>query len=105
MVAAWSREADEAARGLWSLRSGEDLRIRSWEESGVVFDPDTGQTHLLSRLACEVLNMLSAGERDTEDLAARLANANGVTSDPALTTETETALRSLREAGLLVHVK
>lgn len=101
MVATWGR--DDTATDLWSLRNREDLRIRQWEESGVVFDPDTGETHLLSRLACEILNLLKAGEFSTEGLAARLANANGVACDPELTTATQTALRSLAEAGLLVH--
>lgn len=103
MVAAWSRDAHEAVRGLWALRSGEDLRIRSWEESGLVFDPDSGETHLLSRLACEILDILKAGGLNTDDLATRLASANGVTSDPELTTATETALRSLLEVGILVR--
>ena len=55
------------------------LTLREWDGEVVVFNQETGSTHLLSDLAAEVLRLLLAERRGAtvEALAAGLTDAAG----------------------------
>ena len=66
----------------WHVVSHDALAWREWDGELVVFNQETGSTHLLAGLGAEVLRRLMASERGatvamlTADLADRLARAD-----------------------------
>jgi PqqD family protein of HPr-rel-A system len=69
---------------LWSAVPGDALAWREWGGEVVVFNQETGSTHLLNELASEVLRRLVAGKRGVTigALAAELADKPDGADDP-----------------------
>jgi PqqD family protein of HPr-rel-A system len=58
---------------LWRRTPGGALSWRRWGDEAVVYDPNTGDTHLLDALAAEILGRLEAGATGADELAVALA--------------------------------
>ncbi len=58
----------------WRLRAGADFRVREWpgEATVVVYDPESGDTHLLSREALACLEAVGKGEPLGDEAGAML---------------------------------
>ena len=58
---------------MWRVIPGQDLRHRTWDDEHVVYNNLTGDTHLLSADAMQLLLALQAGPLDQAGLVAQLA--------------------------------
>lgn len=60
----------------WHPTHSGKLRIRSWdgEESSVVFDVISGDTHLLDDLSLELVGLIDAQPATTSELAHKVAD-------------------------------
>lgn len=80
------------------------LRWRCWDGEYVVFNPLTGDTHLLDVAAGGVLMDIVAGPATTDELVGRAADFLDVDSDPALLAYIKNILQRLDELGLVEPV-
>jgi len=60
----------------WRLRTGAGLIVRQWpgEQAVVLHDPESGDTHLLSREAFACLEAVERGEDPGEEAEAVIAD-------------------------------
>lgn len=56
----------------WGVASGQLLRHRAWQDEVVIYNDLSGDTHLLSADAWEVLTLLRPGTLPFAELASRL---------------------------------
>ena len=87
----------------WSgLESGK-LRVRSWDSPGeaVVYQCDSGDTHLLDTLQTELLSRLNHGAYSTPELLDSLEDLLEVDSQEVALEHIEAALLKLRDLGLV----
>lgn len=56
----------------FALKLASPLALRCWDEECVLFDPASGDTHLLSRSGAEILLQLQQGPASVEALAGML---------------------------------
>ena len=69
-------DRSKRGEGVWSLASPEDTLFWSWDdELAVVYNGVSGDTHLVSALAGEILRILKTGSRTPEMLYDHLADA------------------------------
>jgi PqqD family protein of HPr-rel-A system len=57
----------------WILTRPQHLLWRDWGDHGAVYDAASGDTHLLSALAIELLSLLRAAPRSEAELVSDLA--------------------------------
>jgi PqqD family protein of HPr-rel-A system len=81
------------------------LHWRRWDNEYVLYDAESGDTHLLDAVGRAVLTALGAGPLDFEALAARVAQDICVELDPDLIAHLRGLLRGLESAGLLARVR
>lgn len=81
----------------WAIAAGQQLRHRCWQDEYVVYNDLSGDTHLLSSIAWEVLSVLKGQSSDS----AGLAGALGLDGDPDTGAELQDLLSSLHQLGLL----
>jgi len=62
--------------GPWRIARPAGLARRHWagESEAVVYDPATGQTHLVDEIALALLDVLEGGQRTLRDLAEHFAD-------------------------------
>ncbi|MFU8858344.1 MAG: HPr-rel-A system PqqD family peptide chaperone [Deferrisomatales bacterium] len=77
------------------------LLRRTWEEETVVFNPLSGEIHLLNESAAAALDFLATDPADGPELAARVAKRLGLQRDPELTEHMTRLIWELDELGLL----
>jgi PqqD family protein of HPr-rel-A system len=67
----------ERKSAVWALMSSGDVLFRSWDDDGLVavYDGLSGDTHLVSPLAGEILRLLKTGPLTPEMLHRHLAAA------------------------------
>lgn len=82
------------------LNSPEVIRLRHWGDETVVFDSNSGQTHLLAQPAGLLLSTLCTGPQSETDLQSLIANISGVSDEDAAAYVRDT-LQSLQSLGLL----
>ena len=75
--------------------------IRDWEGDFVVYNPLSGDTHMLDIVSGETLKALSAGAIAEEDLRAHIANFLEVPNDATLLENLRRILAHLDELGLI----
>ena len=93
---------------MWSTGSADKLTIKSWDDDhlGLVFEAESGDTHLLEHSAVEVLQSLDALEAAqkspaTVDQLAEAMSARFSADDPGQIRDfIATTLLQLREIGL-----
>ena len=81
----------------WGIAPGQSLRHRGWQDEHVVYNDLSGDTHLLSSAAWELLAALQQQPLATLELAEQLG------LDLADSADLTTTLDSLRQLGLLIH--
>jgi len=59
----------------WQLIRAESLRVREWDDAGVIYDAFNGNTHLLDPLGLELLDLLRQRPWTLAELIAELGDA------------------------------
>lgn len=85
----------------WKLGADGGIAWRQWDGDYVVFDPASGNTHLLDIASGEVLVALRDGDASTERLGARLAELLQVGPDETVTSAVQHILETLSGLGLV----
>ena len=85
----------------WKLGANGRIVWHQWDGDYVVFNPDSGNTHLLDIASGEVLVALQAGAASTEHLAARLADLLDLGKDQTMTSAVRHILETLSGLGLV----
>jgi len=93
--------ADSSAAFLPLFRRSGVFEWAHWEEESVLYDPASGQTHLLDAFSTEVLLALEAGPTGTEALTRHLAGLLGIDPDEALRLRVGHAVHQLQALGLV----
>jgi PqqD family protein of HPr-rel-A system len=83
---------------LWSSTT---LLWRHWEQDIVVYNPISGNTHVLTPVAGQVLKLLDTGPASRAQIAQAISSAAGVTVDEEITREVDNLLTNLDELGLI----
>jgi PqqD family protein of HPr-rel-A system len=78
-------------------------RLRFWDDQCVVYDPRSGDTHLLNFLAGRILLCANHEGFEPEDVIARIAIETGLKPDQEFRTGVEIVLNELKTKGLLKH--
>lgn len=59
----------------WRLIRADALRVREWDDAGVIYDAASGNTHLVDALGLELLDLLRQRPWTLAELAAELQDA------------------------------
>ncbi|MFQ5774661.1 MAG: HPr-rel-A system PqqD family peptide chaperone [Kiloniellaceae bacterium] len=94
-------ERNRPNKGLWKARSDGGLSYRCWDGEYVVFNPASGNTHLLDIASGEVLMVLLSEPAGNDRIAERLADFLEVGNDESLKTAVREILDELEELGLI----
>jgi PqqD family protein of HPr-rel-A system len=84
----------------WSSKREPALRWRTWGAHSVVFNPASGDTHLLNASAAAVLRILESRPSSVEELCEELSSRSVAPRGDSLTGEIEALLEELDELGL-----
>jgi len=85
-------------RRLWS--AGRYVR-KTWPDGCVVHNESSGNTHLISSLAAQILDQLSQRPTDSISVARYLALENGIDMGNDLVVSVEALLANLESLGLI----
>jgi PqqD family protein of HPr-rel-A system len=85
----------------WRTIAGGALPHRRWDGDWIVFNPASGNTHILDIVSGELLGVLFAGPRETAHLRARIAEFLDVPNDESLAANVDRVLDVLEELGLV----
>lgn len=80
------------------------LLWREWEGESVVFNVNSGNTHLLSSTAVGVLRLLEREVLSVGEISDRLISTIGISSDEEVVNNVETLLKNLDHMGLIEPV-
>ncbi|MFQ5466610.1 MAG: HPr-rel-A system PqqD family peptide chaperone [Kiloniellaceae bacterium] len=83
------------------MSSDQDLSWRQWDGDYVVFNPASGDTHVLDIATGEVLMRLAAGPASIEEIAECLAAFLQVDKDSDLAEAARDMVQKLDELGLI----
>jgi len=89
----------------WRIVPGVRLHWRSWEDEFVVYDSDSGDTHLLNQVSGDILKVLESESPTISDLAVRLAESQKVQPDGELSAYLERLLAKLERLGLIERIQ
>ena len=78
--------------------------MKSWEDGVVVYNLDSGNTHLLNPIAGQVLKSLAEAPTDAPGIARRLAAEINLESDPELDYNVTGLLKHLDSLALIEPV-
>lgn len=81
-----------------------NLLTKSWEDGVVVYNLDSGNTHLLNPIAGQVLKLLAVAPADATTIASRLACQINLESDLELDYNVASLLTQLDSLGLIEPV-
>ena len=56
----------------WQLIRADALRVREWDDAGVIYDAVSGNTHLIDALGLELLDLLRQRPWELGELVAEL---------------------------------
>ncbi len=59
----------------WQLIRADTLRVREWDDAGVIYDAASGNTHLIDALGLELIDLLRQRPWQLDELAAELREA------------------------------
>jgi PqqD family protein of HPr-rel-A system len=82
-----------------------ELRWKSWPDSDVVFNLASGNTHLLTPLAAQILRKLEIEPADCYQLAERIASEADIASGDDLVESVSNLLDNLDNLGLIEPVR
>ncbi len=89
----------------WNVIEPCDFHWRSWDGQHVVYNPASGDTHLLNPIAGQSLQILQQSPADVAELAERVASRLNVPSDRQLVEQVEELVVELNKLGLIESVK
>jgi len=81
-----------------------NLLTKSWQDGVVVYNLDSGSTHLLNPIAGQVLKLLADAPADATTVARRLAGQIDLDSDLELDYNVASLLNHLDSLGLIEPV-
>jgi PqqD family protein of HPr-rel-A system len=81
-----------------------NLLTKSWPDGVVVYNQDSGNTHLLTPIAGQVLKLLADAPADAPTVARRLAGQIDLDSDLELDYNVASLLNHLDSLGLIESV-
>ena len=100
--------ADDAILGLdrsktqnWRLAGREPLRWRCWAGDYVVFDPFSGQTHMLDIVTGQVLKLIETGPSGSDRIRSEISAFLEVDDDARLAEAVSDLLARLEDVGLI----
>jgi PqqD family protein of HPr-rel-A system len=85
----------------WRVVERERLGWRCWGGDYVVFNPSSGQTHLLDVVTGRIVTELTDGSRDLLEIRSRIAKFLEVPDDDRLASTVANILIRLEEVGLI----
>lgn len=88
----------------WRICAKQPLPMRCWEGDYVVYNPLSGNTHMLDILAGEVLKTIMAGAIDDGQLCRHIANYLDVPNDSRVAENLAGILSALDDLGLIEPV-
>lgn len=86
---------------MWMVPKEWRLEWRQWGGLHVVFNPASGDTHLLNAVAAFVLRSLETRASTTEELRALVSAWRGGPPDDSLSRDVEALVSELDELGLI----
>src|SRR5262245_3008659 len=90
---------------LWRISTEGPIPVRCWDGEYAVFNPLSGDTHLLDIVAGKVLETIIAGAVSTSHLSTRIAEFLNLPDDTNLQENIGAILASLDELGLIEPVE
>lgn len=81
-----------------------NLLTKSWQDGVVVYNLDSGNTHLLNPIAGQVLKLLADAPADSTAIARQLAGQIDLESDNELDDSVASLLKHLDSLGLIEPV-
>src|SRR6185436_11881504 len=91
----------DAAPPVWRLSVASPLPLRVWDGEVVVYNPISGDTHMLDVVTGELLRAITAGPAAVESLRQAAAAFLDVPDDDQLGRHVGQALAALDELGLI----
>lgn len=85
----------------WRVTPGSDLRWRNWDIETVVYQPFSGDTHLLNPLAAEALRHLSHVTATVREVTAHVAEVLELQVDDELHRKMEQCFERFIQMGLI----
>lgn len=86
---------------MWMVPKDWRLEWRQWGELHVVYNPASGDTHLLNGVSAFVLTSLEKKAATTDELGNRLSKWLGRRPDDGLSSDIEALVSELDELGLI----
>lgn len=86
--------------GKWRACTEATLLWRQWGDEYVVFNPASGDTHVLNEVAAQALQRLEQSPADTRDLTAHIRAAIHIDPDDQLLRHMEGLIDQFDELGL-----
>ena len=83
------------------LRARSGLVWRTWDHESVVFNSDSGQTHLLDLVSREALTCLQGAALDVGELSDRMAERLDIDNNDELRLYVERLVSQFDELGLI----
>jgi PqqD family protein of HPr-rel-A system len=90
--------------GSWARRNTYELLWRAWSQNYSVFNPETGETHLVSELPAAVLRLIAQEPRPLPHIAAKLAGICGVEMTTAWERKIVGVLTNLEQIELVEQI-
>jgi PqqD family protein of HPr-rel-A system len=88
----------------WKVTGDGDLHWRCWQGDYIVFNPLSGNTHLLDIVAGKLLLAILAGQMATDELTEQVSTFLEVEADTKLLAHVVSILEKLDELGLVEPV-
>ena len=85
----------------WKVIDPCDFRWRFWDGQHVVYNPASGDTHLLNPVAGATLQSIQQSSADVSELARRVASRLELPADGQLLEQVEKLVSELNELGLI----
>jgi len=85
----------------WKVIDACEFRWRIWDNQFVVYNPASGDTHLLNQVAGEALRCLQEAPADAAELTRRVAVRTDIQVDAQLLAKINDFLDELAELGLI----
>ena len=92
---------DQLTLQKWRIAGGERLQRRYWDGDYVVFNPLSGQTHLLDIVTGKVLMLIMSGSSSATEFRSEISTFLEVDDDNRLSKSISDILSRLEEAGLI----
>lgn len=89
----------------WRVPVEGTLPLRYWNGDYVVYNPLTGNTHVLDIVSGEVLTIIMAGRATSRELYQRVADFLDVPNDSRTADNVDEILAALDELGLIERVE